>query len=59
MQECLKVYFSENKKKKKITPQDISLNMHAIIAFFESFSIMSGVDKLKLEGNNEESKYDT
>ena len=56
MQKCLKLFFEDDKKKKKISVQDINLNMFAIIAFFESFDIMSGVDSIKI---NEESKHDT
>ena len=54
MTKCIKMYFSD-KKKKTIKTEDIDENVHQFIAFYENFVVMNKLDQIEIE----ESKYDT
>jgi hypothetical protein len=53
MTKCIKMYFSD-KKKKTIKTDDIDENVHQFIAFYENFVVMKKLDQIEIE----ESKYD-
>ena len=48
MSKCIRMYFSD-KKKKTITTDDIDENIHEFIAFYENFEVMKKLEKIEIE----------